>query len=81
MGLFESIVNKIRDRGNCVICDFDFTLKFPKDFPEEFKFCCSCLEWAKLMLTDEFFYRELFASEDYITPTLKKILNRITLVE
>ena len=32
----------------CVICKFPLTKEFPEDFPDEFKFCCTCKEiaWA-----------------------------------
>lgn len=26
----------------CAICDFPLDKKFPKDFPDNWKFCCSC---------------------------------------
>ena len=34
----------------CVICYFRLTEKFPDDFPDEWKFCCGCLEMAKLII-------------------------------
>ena len=78
MRLFEGIVNKIKDKGNCVICDFDFTEKFPKDYPDEYKFCCSCLMWARFIVEDDEYY-SIFPEGSAVSPTVKKILDIITL--
>lgn len=70
----ESCLTRIT--GYCAICLGVLTRDYPEDFPEEFKFCCSCLGWAKSIFTDrdtEWLKHALNAS-----PTIKKIYERIT---
>ena len=78
MGPFRKIAGRIRYTGNCVVCGFKFTEKFPDDFPEEFKFCCSCLAWAKFMLEKD--YGSFFWEGTVVNPIIKKIHDIITLV-
>ncbi len=37
----------------CVICDLLLTNAFPEDFPDEFKFCCTCKEIAFEMINGD----------------------------
>lgn len=36
---------------SCVFCYRPLTKKFPKDFPEMFKMCCFCLNYAESITT------------------------------
>lgn len=38
----------------CVICGFKFDKDFPKDFPDEWKFCCMCLGTARALGREQF---------------------------
>lgn len=45
------LLNSIfRGLDKCVICRCLLDRSFPKDFPDEWKFCCGCLEWAKIVI-------------------------------
>ena len=64
------------ERYICAICDQILTEDFPDDFPEEFKFCCSCLAWAISIvgeIDEEWLKRALSAS-----PTVRKMYGRMT---
>ncbi len=60
-------------KHKCVICDFPLDDVFPDDYPEEFKFCCKCLGWAKFLTEPNTFKGTLF------TPRLIRIYNAIRL--
>jgi len=36
--------------GKCAICNRPLENRFPKDFPNDWKFCCSCLHIAHLII-------------------------------
>ncbi len=62
--------------GRCSICSSTLTEDFPKDYPDEFKFCCSCFGWIGLITavkTDKWLKHLLDTN-----PTIKKIYKRIT---
>ena len=60
-------------KHRCVICGFPLDDVFPNDFPEEFKFCCGCLIFAKTLTK--------FDINSFIfNPRLIKIYNTISLI-
>ena len=61
--------------GQCAICNSPLENRFPKDFPNEWKFCCSCLHMAQLIIKDN------LAVFCWKFPKPHKILQRITLVK
>lgn len=57
--------------GNCAVCGFFLTYKYPEDYPDEWKFCCYCLPKAKTLID---------GTIKPTTPKLKAIYDKITLV-
>lgn len=68
--------------GVCTICGFVLEDVFPDGYPKEWKFCCSCLSWAKFIteIDNRVGHKEI---ENIIknSPTIKKIYDKITLVK
>lgn len=63
----------------CVVCEAYLDEPFPEDYPEEFKFCCSCLAWATAIIktpTDEWVKLALRES-----PTIMRIHKKITIFD
>jgi len=60
--------------GNCSICDRMLTKKFPDDYPDDWKFCCSCKCIAEEITKGTLVW--------YLWDklTVEKIRNKITLV-
>ncbi len=48
--ILSNILKNIGSYDLCAICRCILDVSFPKDFPSEWKFCCGCLEWAKLVV-------------------------------
>lgn len=71
---FNEILNGF---DKCAICRCLLELSFPKDFPEEWKFCCSCLAYAKVVVN-----RLDLGNNQFLlrTPKVKRIEKYITLV-
>ena len=71
-------------REGCAICSFPLTTKYPDDYPDEWKFCCSCFKWARRVIRTE---DDAYVSIEYMksmikeSPILKKLLEKITLVK
>ena len=61
--------------GTCSICNFVITYKFPEDYPDEWKFCCSCKNMA-----DEI-AKGTLPEEYYLLEKVHTIKKKITLVE
>jgi len=61
---------------SCVICSFKLTDKFPEDFPDEFKFCCTCKAIAFRMVINDL----PLPLEYWIKNRRKKIMKIITLM-
>ena len=73
-----------KEQEFCATCVFPLDLgAFPKDYPKEWMFCCSCLSWAKFITDSD----GRACSDEEInviiknSPTISKIYNKITLVE
>ena len=64
--------------GSCAICNFPLTVSYPEDYPDEWKFCCSCWHWAGLISRDDPIVNFLHVKN---SPILREINNRITLVK
>ncbi len=64
--------------GICSICQQILTTEYPNDYPNEFKFCCSCLQWAKSIVADKNAGWLIYALK--FSPTIKKIYERITVL-
>jgi len=60
----------------CVICSFKMTEKFPEDFPDEFKFCCTCKAIAFRTISDDL----SLPNEYWVKKRVMKIMKIITLV-
>jgi len=60
--------------GHCAICNMRLTAYFPKDYPDEWKFCCICLEMANKIINGTLIK---YSWMDY---RIKKILKIITIV-
>lgn len=73
--------------GECVICGMNHSRAFPDDFPEEWKMCCFCLNFAKTIASDSklavlnYFEDMNSLAIDIITKQLDKIEKHITLVK
>ncbi len=65
--------------GKCTICGCPLNIgKFHEDYPDEWKFCCHCLAWANAIIKDKNSAWVIEALK--VSPTVKKIYERITLV-
>ena len=64
--------------GFCAVCGFPLTVLYPEDYPDEWKFCCSCLRWAELIAKDDPIVKFMRINSSSI---LREINNRITLVK
>lgn len=64
--------------GFCAICNFPLTVSYPEDYPDEWKFCCSCWHWAGLIARDDPIIKFLHVKN---SPAFTEINNRITLVK
>ncbi len=71
----------------CQFCSRQLTTKFPGDFPDMFKMCCFCLNWANLLIikgkeTIRDYYKEygVFTVRKVSNKRLNEIEKRITLV-
>ena len=59
--------------GNCSICDSMLTNKFPDDYPDDWKFCCSCKSMAEEIV------KGTLPSCFWLNEKPNKILDKITL--
>lgn len=69
---FEAL---FRVLDSCVICDYQLTKQFPKDYPDEWKFCCICKN-----LADDMAHGVVLA-DVWKKEIIDRIRKRITLVE
>lgn len=60
--------------GECAICRMFLTKDYPEDYPEEWKFCCSCHAWAKAIIRD---WDEDWLVKSLTSPTIKKIYEKL----
>ena len=68
--------------GYCSICLTNLTKDYPEDYPEEYKFCCSCQAWAKVILLDNNgVMARVYSEAMNKSPTIKKIYERVTLYD
>ena len=76
---FDGCVEKNSMTGVCATCGFPLTAEYPDDYPDEWKFCCSCFKWAKRIAYDNNF----FGTDKIVkgSPILKRIFRKITLVK
>lgn len=58
--------------GNCAVCGFQLSYKYPDDYPDEWKFCCFCQPMAKKLID---------GTVEPTTDKLKKLYDKITLVK
>ncbi len=58
----------------CVVCGFPLNKAFPEDFPDNFKFCCTCKAIAFAMVRND------LPNELWILYRVDKIKKIITLV-
>ncbi len=47
----QNIYDILDQFDSCVICHCSLEVSFPKDFPDEWKFCCGCLLWAEMVIS------------------------------
>ena len=79
---WTSVIGKTT--GHCSICNFPLDTEYPEDYPDDWKFCCSCFKLAR-RITGTWEYNsdfvELLDHDIKESPILKKILHKITLVK
>ena len=75
MTLITNMNKILKGFDKCVICRSILDVSFPKDFPDEWKFCCSCLEWAKMVV-------KINPETEYLREisVIRRVEKRITLV-
>ena len=60
--------------GKCIICHLSLENVFPEDYPEEWKFCCICLEIAKDIVSEDF---EEGIWVEYVVEKIKRIITLV----
>lgn len=75
MSYIANSMNILKGFDKCAICRRLLDVSFPKDFPDEWKFCCGCLEWAKMVVNPYLSVKILRT-----IPPFNKVEKRITLM-
>lgn len=73
----------IKLTGHCAICYSHLIKEFPEDYPNEWKFCCSCLDWANRLIGENFISKEHLLRSKILSGRgllFSKIYYKITLV-
>lgn len=73
-----------KDIDKCVICGNTLEVDFPNDFPDSWKFCCSCLNWANYLINGNGIAKNWLEYEARVgikNTIILKIWEKITLVE
>lgn len=76
--------NNMRDIiEQCAICGFPLTAKYPDDYPDEYKFCCSCFKWARRLTGfGDHLVGDICVTNVVVrSAILQKLIDRITLVK
>lgn len=76
---FNGISFKMRITGYCSICGEKLSRDFPEDYPNQYKFCCCCLGWAKTIVRAGIKHLKLVHGIQH-HPNIDKLYNRISLV-
>ena len=63
--------------GICALCTYPLIVKFPEDYPDDWKWCCGCLALAKDIIKDPFNYVDQLE----IGYLFGRIYRKMTLVE
>ena len=80
----DFIIYEVHTGEECVICGFKLTAKFPDEFPDEWKICCSCKTFGEnIIIKGVKFIKDMYSKYDQFNKYSKlidKIYKHITLV-
>ena len=83
--IWGKVIKKWKEQfyaGFCAICGYPLEDVFPDDYPNDWKFCCSCLSWANFIL-EENIITENILLEDKLhrrRSLITRIYEKITIV-